>query len=700
MSGPWWGRDVDPERAAAAESEAAAAATGRDGDGALLDAPDHQRSRLPRLTARESAAIAAELAARRGGFTPDWTSLHPGDPGNALIAVYAEQHAALAAAVDELPTRARVEHLLAAGVALRPPRPLEAMLVFGVSPNAPGPVLVGEGFEVLGRDASGALVPFETARTLQAQPATLAVLGRRTAGTVASLPLPGPDLAARVAPFGLAPAAGTALYLGLAAAAAPSGQLTLGALLAERAAPPPRAAGGLFPQPGDEPPRLAWEAWGGSRFVPVEVALDETRAFTRSGVIELILPAGWRAGSPPGTDPAQPLYWIRAQLLEGEWPDAPILRFLGPNLVLARAGRTVRDEVVETPVITAAGAGAAGNDRPARRVLALGQRPVLAGTLRVTIDEGGGAPVPWAVVADLSEAGPDDRVLVLDAAAGTLTFGDARVGRGRPLPDGFRHVRATYRAAAGGGAEVAAGAISTIAGSAPFLSSVGNLEAAAGATAAEDLAAALRRGPREIRARGRAVAAADYEVLALGAPGADLRRARAVGGLHPRFPGRALPGAVAVFVVGPARRDGAPPLPSEASLRAVSEHLAAWAPRGAEVVAVAPVFHGVRVEASLELQRGAPVTETTRATSLALDRWIDPVIGGDDGEGWPFGGAIRHDALVRFLLREVDGLTAIPRLVLVVDGVRSRRCEDVEIPPHDLLWPAVHELIPLPRRAP
>jgi hypothetical protein len=169
--------------------------------------------------------------------------------------------------------------------------------------------------------------------------------------------------------------------------------------------------------------------------------------------------------------------------------------------------------------------------------------------------------------------------------------------------------------------------------------------------------------------------------------------------LHPRFPGRALPGVVAVFVVGAARRDGTPPLPTEATLRGVSEHLAAWAPRGAEVVAVAPVFHSVRVEASLELLRDAPVTETTRAVSIALDRWFDPVAGGEDGEGWPFGGAIRTDALVRFLLREVPAVTAIPRLVFVVDGVRSRRCEDVELPPDDLLWPAAHELIPLPRRA-
>jgi hypothetical protein len=676
MSGPWWGRDVDPSAAAIAAEDA------------FLDDPDRGRAELPYLTAVGVEPIARAIAARRAGFTPDWTSERADDPGSALISVYAEQHAVLAAAIDDLPTRARVEHLRAAGMGLRAPRPLETVLMFGVSPAAPGSVLIGQGFEVLGRDERGELVPFETTRTLYAQAATLAVLGRRTAGSVASLPIPGPDLAARVAPFGLEPAAGTALYLGLAAPVAPSPQLTLGVLLAAGAEPAPVAAGGLFPRPGAEPPRIAWELFDGRRFAPVEVALDETRGFSRSGMIELVLPAGWRTGAPPGTDPARPLHWIRAQLLEGSWPEAPVLRFIGPNLALARSGRTVRDEVVETPLAV---------DPAARRTLRLRQAPVLAGTLSIAIDEGGGALVPWAVVPELADAGPEDRVCSFDAATGTLTFGDERTGRGKPLPDGFRHVRATYRAAAGTTA-VAAGAITTIAGSAPFLASVTNLEPASGGADVEHLAQTLRRGPREIRARGRAVAAADYEVLALRAPGADIRRAHAVSGLHPRFPGRALPGVVAVFVVGAARRDGAPPLPTEATLRGVSEHLSACAPRGAEVIAVAPRFHGVRVEASLELARAAPVTETTRAVSIALDRWFDPVAGGEDSEGWPFGGALRHDAVVRFLLREVDALVAIPRLLFVVDGVRSRPCEDVEIERDDLVWPAVHELIPLPRR--
>ena len=130
MSGPWWGKDVDPAVAAAVD------------DAAL--AIDH--GPLAPLTGTDPAAIGAEIDARRAGFTPAWISRRPDDPGMALIAVYAEQHAAVSGALDDLPTKARVEHLIAAGATRRAPRPLAATLVFEVSASAPGSVLVGEGF--------------------------------------------------------------------------------------------------------------------------------------------------------------------------------------------------------------------------------------------------------------------------------------------------------------------------------------------------------------------------------------------------------------------------------------------------------------------------------------------------------------------------------------------------------------------------
>ncbi len=671
MSGPWWGKDVAREVAARVADVAA-------NDGGVL----------PPLTTNDPAEIAAELDARRAGFTPSWTNRRADDPGVALQHVYAELHSTLATALDQLPDKARVEHLVAAGATRQPPRPLQAMLVFEVSEGAPGSVLVGAGFEVLGRDAAtGAAVTFETDRQLVAIAGKLAVLGTRRGGGLSTQTIPTDDAPAIVYPFGLAPEPGIALYLAIDAPVAPTPLLAFGISIAPlRGAPPPVSAGGLMPAPGAEPPRLQWEVFDDGRFVPAELIRDETISFTQGGVIELESPSGWRPGTPPGTDSSTPMYWVRCRLLEGQWPAPPAIDGVAINVVPASSGRTVRDEAVETPISV---------DPASRRTLVLANSPVLEGTLRVAIDEGSGDLVAWTPVDDLSEAAFDERKFRFDAVTGTLTFGDGR--NGRPLPEGFRHVHATYRVAQPASA-VAAKAISTLVGAAPFLVGVSNPKPAGGGSPPEEMKAALLRGPREIRARGRAVAPADFEVLALRAPGADIRRAKAIGGFHPRFPGMPIPGVVGVFVVGAERDDGQPPIPTEATLGAVSRFLSSWAARGAEVVAVAPQFHSVRVEAAFELDPDVDVTTTIHRVSGLLDRWFDPVAGAAAGEGWPFGGTIVYDELIRFLLKQAPGVLAVPRLLLVIDGLRSAHCADVPIPQHELLWPAQHELIALPRR--
>lgn len=671
MSAPWWGKEVAPALAAAADDANA---------GSTVLAP---------LTTTDPAAIAAEIDDRRAGFTPAWTSRRPDDPGVGLIAVYAELHATLAGVVDQLPKKARVEHLVSAGVVRRAPRPLGAMLVFEISDAAPGSIFIGQAFEVLGRGPNGETVTFETDRDLWASTAKLAVLGTRLGGTVNPLAIPTVDDPSVVLPFGERPERGVAIYLGLDATTPPTPRLAIGFSIAPiDGAPPPASAGGLLAAPGTAPPTLRWERFDRGSFSPVAVMRDETRAFTQSGVVELEIPSGWRAGTPPGTDPKQSYFWLRCTLLDGEWPTVPACDGVTLNAVPATSGRTIRDEIVETPVSV---------DPVERRTLTLANSPVLENTLSVVIDEGGATPIAWTAVDDLAEASFDARVFRFDATTGTLTFGDGRTGRA--LPEGFRNVHATYRVAEVV-TSVAAKAISTAIGEAAFLSSVSNPLAATGGSDPETLDQALLRGPRDIRARGRAVALADYEVLALRAPKADIRRARAISGFHPRFPGAAIPGVVGVLVVGNQRDDGQPPIPNEATLEAVSAFLASSAAHGAEVVAAAPVFHSVRIEATVELATSADATETIHALSGALDGWFDPVRGGPTGEGWPFGGAINYDALVRFLLRELGGeIMAIPRLLVVVDGVRYPHCADVAIPPRDLLWPAPHELGALPRRS-
>jgi predicted phage baseplate assembly protein len=253
---------------------------------------------------------------------------------------------------------------------------------------------------------------------------------------------------------------------------------------------------------------------------------------------------------------------------------------------------------------------------------------------------------------------------------------------------------ASYKVGGGRAGAVDAEALSTLVHSAPFVVGVVNPLPASGGGEAEPLDRSLRRGPREIRARGRAVTAADYELMALSAQGAEVARVHAVSGLHPALGGGPLPGVVGVFVVPPDRGEG-PPTADAGTLEAVATHLVdRVAPAGVEVIAAAVRYHRVRAELSLRLRDpSADAGAAIRRTLAEIDRYLHPLTGGDDGEGWPFGAPIRHRPLLRRLLTQVDDLSAIPRLNLVVDGVRLAACADAPISAHGLPWPEGHEAV-------
>src|SRR5262249_32289394 len=137
---------------------------------------------------------------------------------------------------------------------------------------------------------------------------------------------------------------------------------------------------------------------------------------------------------------------------------------------------------------------------------------------------------------------------------------------------------------------------------------------------------AKRRGPKELRAHGRAVAVADYEILALRTPGAQVARAHAVSGFHPAFPGAPIPGVVCVFVV-PVSQSVGPPIADQDTLRSVTQNLTSGstgsgkptgagssplAPGGVEVVAAAPFFHRVRIIATVVVRPTASRSEALR----------------------------------------------------------------------------------------
>lgn len=635
--------------------------------------------RVPALFAGERREVAEAIRARIRAFVPTWRP-RSDDAGEVIVRLYSEAVETVHRRLRRWPEKALVEYLATAGVSLLPPSPARALVTFTVAPTAETSVLIAAGFQ-LEAQAPGASEPivFETTRDVFATPATIAALAIADGPRLLTLP-PAP-------PQGWRPFSATgprALWIGFAGDVAPGPRVSLGIGIAPDAVPSPAAAGGVLELPVPPRPQLVWEVLDGTTLVPAELIVDDSNGFARSGVIELGVPSVWRPGIPPVLDSDAPLRWLCVRVAGGMFTEPVELDFLVANAVATIAASTVRDEVLEEL-----------SDGDGRRYK-LAQAPVLPGTLVLEIDEGedptlASATQRWREVSDLGAWGADDRVYLLDPTSGVVTFGDGV--HGALVPAGFRHVHAlAYRVAGTVAGAADAGAIATLRNAATDVVEVTNPAPAVGADEAEPYVDAVRRGPEEIRARGRAVTIADYELYAPQTVGGDVRRAHAWQG-HPSVPNLALPGVVTVVVV-PADRGG-PPMPDGASLAAVATYLSTHvAPAGVEVVAVAPHYHHVRVEAEVIIDPSASVGDAIGVLLADLDHFLHPLTGGPDGTGWPFGGAIRHADLVRRLAARPH-VRAVPRLDLVVDDERITDCHDVALRPHALIWPEAHEVVPV-----
>lgn len=685
MTAAWWGKEASPrDRQQGAPTDAAAAS-------------------WPQLVTATRDAVVGQLGSRITSYTPEWSSRRPDDAGVALVRLFSEEMEPVLQRLNELPQNTFIEFLSIGGVAPLPASPAQALLQFTVSDSGTNSIPVPAGFQV----SAGSGIIFETDAALSAVPGTLKELYALEHGLYRAIDPT--QTTAPFMPFGKAPKPGLAFFIGIQAAptALIGPTISLGVeAQGPVGQPPPVSSGGIAPLPVPLAPALQWDVLDGATYREARVTTDETSGLSQSGVVTLELPETWRPGIPAGAPDTAPLFWLRVQILYGASQAAPLLLSVKLNLVRATALRSFYNEVLMPLPGTSAG----------RAAMALSQTPVLPGSLVLQVDDtadiaftppsasasssaiSGAAGAPptaaiWEEVDDLDQYGPEARVYELDPSSGQVTFGDGT--HGAALPPGFRNVIALkYQISGGSNGAVGAGQISSPVNSVPFLASVQNPWPATGGMDAETQDHALQRGPRELRAHGRAVAIADYEILALRSVGAEVARAGAVAGFHPSFPGTLIPGVVCVFVVPPERGAG-PPSPDDDTLRAVSTYLSALAPAGVEIVAAAPSYRSVRVEVSIVVSESVSREAATDAVLTLLDTYLDPIVGGDDGQGWPFGGALSNAAFVRKILREVAGVTAAPSLIFVVDGVRGGRCADVSLSANSLVWPTAHSVLAL-----
>lgn len=625
----------------------------------------------PNLDDRSFQDIVDETKRLIPRHTPEWTNHNVSDPGVALVELFAWMSEMVLFRVNQVPERMYAHFLGLVGIEPFGPSAASADLTFWFSAPARAEVVVPAGVEVATSPAaSGSAsddVVFTTVREAVARPATLRAVLTSSAGSD-QLVDGWADLAYRGTSLAVFPSAEIALddatYLGFTSSLADHAlELTVAADVL-----------GIGIDPTDPP--LVWEAWDGDAWVRLTVHEDTTGGLNRDGRVVLLLPGS----HPPLTLAGTGAHWVRVRLVRAA-PGRPTYR-TSPRLTsldVGVVGVTVPAEHASgrPGEVLGRSTGTAGQVFRVAHTPVLARRPGEEIVVVTTTDA-----EAWTEVADFSASGPRDRHVVWDSATGDVRFGpsvrhpDGTVRQHGAVPADGAQVRvSSYRSGGGARGNVGPGTLVTPRTTLPMVASVTNAAAASGGVDPETVEEAKVRGPLTLRTGRRAVTSGDYERLALAASPA-VARARCLP-LGDSVAGRA--GAVRVLLVPAAPPRGAAEdrdiddLALSPELRArVGAELDACRLVGVGLEVGAPFYQGASAAVLVRALPGRPAAVVRQRVLEALHRFVDPLHGGTDGVGWPFGEDLTSAALAH-VVDEVDGVERVEEVTLFDYDLRGRQ---------------------------
>ena len=215
----------------------------------------------------------------------------------------------------------------------------------------------------------------------------------------------------------------------------------------------------------------------------------------------------------------------------------------------------------------------------------------------------------------------------------------------------------------------------------------------------EDVANTKLRGPHLLRTRDRAVTQEDFEFLAKEASPL-VARAKCIAEREVEPDESPRPGVVQLLVA-PAissagqRIEPGDLKPAEDLLQRVQEYLDERRLLSTVLVVSEPEYVWASVEAEVKVRRGANVEDTRLAVEEKLYRYIHPIHGGADGEGWPFGRGLFSSELYS-QIQAVDDVEYVSDIrmypVNPETGEGGRSAETILLQPHALLCSHLHQV--------
>ncbi|MEZ4868495.1 MAG: putative baseplate assembly protein [Caldilineaceae bacterium] len=629
---------------------------------------------LPQLDDRQFQDIVDEAKSRITYYCPEWTDHNVSDPGVTLIELFAWMTDLLLYRLNQVPRLHYLTFMQMLGITLDPPEPARAAVTFWLSKAQPSvrlqlekPMTVripgGTAVATTQTETEPSIV-YSTNQSAEVQaPHLTALLAyiTRTDGqhfdyvtlNLATLGLDRRDHLIFARSDEVKPAVGSALYFGFET------DLSQHVLRLELNM---REAGGANVKP-DYPPYV-WEAATGKAapndWAPCVVAEDSTLALCRAGVVVLHLPTLAKS-----TIEGKNLYWVRVRL-RTITPEEIALG-VQPYLQSPRIINVVNEQTLgltlpvrQAQLIQDEYLGR--SDGHANQRFQLQSVPVLPRTQGETllVAENGQAPQPWEEVRDFASSGMDDKHYMLDSVSGEVRLGPAIRQRdgtiklyGAIPPRGATLTFRQYRSGGGHAGNVASGAIDTLKSSIPFIESIENLAPASGGMDAETLESAMLKASALLRTRERAITADDFEFIARDVLHRKIARVKCI---QPRSEDSEEIAPNLVYILVIAHVDYPELRLQERQLHVRNEDMEELAMRLEErrpltmrVRVLAPEYTWVAVQIRVTVTFDTERDSVERTLLERLYRFINPIIGGEDGKGWPFGRTVFEADIVRQL---------------------------------------------------
>ena len=641
----------------------------------------------PNLDDRRFQDIVDEAKRMIPRYCPEWTDHNVSDPGVTLIELFAWMTELLIFRLNQVPDKNQITFMELIGLQLNPPAAASTELTFWLSAPAVAPVSIPAGTQAAtAATASEPSVEFRTDDELVVSPPELRwclTSGDERAFEDQSQALA--DDEESFLAFGAQPRPGAAFYLGFEARI---GRNILALHL-------DCAIEGIGVDP--EHPPLAWEAWNGDHWGDIDIERDETGGFNRAGQIVLYLPPRLVRRELNGLA----AYWIRCRHTPPE-PHQPT--YAASPRIRALTASSIGGMVSATHATVVVDEWLGQSDGRPGQVFRLQHAPVLPrrpGETLAVRERDEDAWEPWSEVDEFSRSSRTDLHFTLDSASGEVYCGPAirepdgeerQYGAIPPRHAQLRYTR--YRYGGGVSGNVGAGTITRLRSAVPYVDRVVNRRRAEGGVDAESLEHARLRAPQMLRSRDRAVTADDFAFLAREA---SPRVARAWC-VPPRAADRAAgspPGTVTVqlipFVNAPERYIPSDDLRLPADVvQDVQAYLDDRRLLTTIVRIEAPEYVRVRVEGIIRTRPTAVPDVVRRQALERLYRYVNPLVGGEDGTGWPFGRDL-HIGEIYTVLQGTPGIAYIESVTLAAEG-SDQPVNRISVPAGGMIASAEHRL--------